>query len=518
MPKKRLSMRKIKDVLRLKFESGLSNRNIGRALKITHRTVGDYLQRFSDAGLSWPLPEEMDETLLKEKLYPEKPFPSEASTQQMPDMKYLHKELRRKGVTLYMLWEEYRTQDPQGYGRTQFYHHYQQWAGKLHPVMRQEHKAGEKVFVDYAGKKPEIVNPLTGEITEVELFIGALGASSYTYAEVTRTQSLSDWCHSHIRMLEFYGAVPEIAVPDNLKSGVTKACRYEPDLNPTYQDLCDFYGLAVIPARKKEPKDKAKVESAVRIAEKKILGELRDQIFFSLEELNFAVAKKVEEINTTEFQKLDVSRKDLFIELDRPAMRPLPAARYEYGEWKTLKVNIDYHVEADFNYYSVHYSLIQKQVDVRLTWSTVEIWFKGRRVASHARFISGKGKYSTLEEHRPKAHREYMSWTPERILSWGKKTGPWTAMLMEKVMAARKHPEQGYRSCLGILRLAQKFTPERLEKACHRAVIIQGHSYQTVKSILNSGLDSQPLPEQKAPQQERLPLFHDNIRGKNYYQ
>ncbi|MCP4722762.1 MAG: IS21 family transposase [Desulfobacteraceae bacterium] len=517
MPKKRLSMRKIKDVLRLKFESGLSNRNIGRSLKITHRTVGEYLQRFSAAGLSWPLSEEMDETFLKERLFPEQPAPCEANSQQMPDMKYLHKELRRKGVTLYMLWEEYRAQDPQGYSSTQFYHHYRQWAGKLHPVMRQEHKAGEKVYVDYAGKKPEIVNPHTGEITEVEIFIGALGASSYTYAEVTRTQSLPDWCYSHIRMLEFFGAAPEIVVPDNLKSGVTKACRYEPDLNPTYQDLCDYYGLAVVPARKKAPKDKAKVESAVRIAEKKILGELRDQIFFSLAELSLAVAKKVEEINTEEFQKLDVSRKELFEQLDRPVMRPLPVVRYEYGEWKNLKVNIDYHVDADFNYYSVHYSLIQKQVDVRLTWSTVEIWFKGRRVASHARYLSVKGKYSTLEEHRPKSHREYMAWTPERILAWGKKTGPWTSTLMEKVMAARKHPEQGYRSCLGILRLAQKFTPERLEKACHRAVIIRGHSYKSVKSILERGLDSQPLPEQKAPQQESLPLLHYNIRGKNYY-
>ena len=414
-----------------------------------------------------------------------------------------------------MLWQEYREKEPDGYSKTQFYHHYRQWAGKLNPTMRQEHKAGEKVFVDYAGKKPEIVDPKTGEVKEVELFISALGASSYTYAEATLSQTLPDWISSHIRMLEFFGAVPSIIVPDNLKSGVTKPCRYEPDLNPTYQDLCDHYGMAVIPARKRKARDKAKVESAVLIVERMVLGSLRDRIFFSLTDLNEAIDEIVDKLNNKNFQKLDVSRRQLFVQLDRPAMKPLPVKRYEYGQWRKAKVNIDYHIEAEKNYYSVHYSLIHKVLDVRISAATVEIWHQGRRIASHQR-VCGKGKHQTLEAHRPPAHKKYLEWTPARILSWGRKSGPWTEALMETIMARRRHPEQGYRSCLGILRLGQKYSPQRLENACQRAVKIRGYSYQSVKSILERGLDAQPLPQTKSTP-ETLPLFHENLRGAHYY-
>jgi transposase len=516
MPAKRLSMRKIKEVLRLWFDQGLPCRAIARSCSINHRTVTQYVQRFKDSGLPWPLPEDLDDTGLDLKLFPRKARTHTERSCQMPDMRFLHQELRRPGVTLDRLWEEYRERAPQGYSRSRFYYRYRQWAKRLHPTLRQEHKAGEKLFVDYAGKKPQIVNPQTGQITEVELFVGCLGASSYTYAEVTLTQSLPEWIGAHIRMFEFFGAVPSILVPDNLKSAITRACRYEPDINPTYQDVAEHYGFVVIPARSGKARDKAKVESAVQIAERWILGGLRDQTFFSLAELNKAILTVLERLNTRKFQKVDVSRKDLFEHIDRPAMKPLPLIRYEYGEWRKAKVNIDYHIEVASNYYSVPFSLIHKHVEARLTAATVEIWYQGKRIASHLR-LYGKGRHQTIESHRPPSHQTYLEWTPERILAWGAKTGPWTASLMEQVMARKRHPEQGFRSCLGILRLGQKYGPQRLEHACRRAVAIQGHSYTSVQSILKRGLDTQPLPPSPS-QQEILPLFHSNIRGKDYYQ
>lgn len=516
MARKRLSMRKIKEVLRLHFEHQLSHRTIARSCGISHRTVKEYLRRLSQSGLSWPLPDDLDEGSLCIRLFPHRKKSISLPRPQMPEMTYLHQELRRPGVTLERLWEEYRAREPQGYSRSRFYYHYRRWAKTLNPTMRQEHTAGEKVFVDYAGKKPEIVDPDTGEIKEVELFVGCLGASSYTYAEATLSQTLPDWIGAHIRMLEFFGALPAILVPDNLRSGISRACRYEPDANPTYQDLADYYGLAIIPARTGKARDKAKVESAVLLAERWILGGLRERTFFSLAELNEAIREVLEKLNSRKFQKLDVSRKDLFEQVDLPAMRPLPATRYEYGEWRKAKVHIDYHIEVIYNYYSVPYSLIHKTVEVRLTAATVEVWYQGTRVASHPR-LYGKGAHQTLDIHRPASHRQYLEWTPERILTWAAKTGPWTEALMEKVMASRRHPEQGFRSCLGILRLAKKYTPERVENAARRAVAIKGYSYRSVHSILERGLDSQPLPEPKPPQ-EPLPLFHSNIRGKHYYQ
>ena len=516
MSAKRLSMRKIRDVLRLRFEHGLSDRAIGRCCSISHRTAAEYLQRFLRCGLSWPLPEDLDEQSLHTRLFPQRADSADSPGPQMPDMKHLHRELRRKGVTLHLLWEEYRQGAPTGYGKSQFYDHYRKWAAKLNPTMRLEHKGGERVFVDWAGKKPEVVNPETGEIQEVELFVGCLGASSYTYAEAALTQSLPSWIAAHIRMLEFFGARPAIVVCDNLKTGVSRSCRYEPDLNPTYQDFADHYDLAIIPARVAAPRDKAKVESAVGIAERMILGGLRHQTFFSLAELNAAIAVVLDRLNHKKFQKLDTSRRELFEQLDRPVMRPLPASRYEFGEWKKAKVNIDYHIEADRNYYSVPYALIHQPVQVRLSAATVEIWHQARRVASHQRMYT-QGRHYTQEAHRPPSHAEYLRWTPERILAWGRKSGPWTESLMEKVMAARKHPEQGFRSCLGILRLAQKYGAPRLEKACQRAVRIQGYSYKSVKSILESSLEEQPLPEDNSDRQAAA-ILHDNIRGKDYYQ
>jgi transposase len=509
-------MRKLREILRLKFQHRLSDRAIGRSCGVSHRTVADYVRRFVGSGLSWPLAEGFNDTTLQAMLFPEKASNLAASEpRSMPDMKCLHRELKRPGVTLYMLWEEYRQQEPDSYGKTQFYQRYRTWANKLHPTLRQEHKAGEKVFVDWAGKKPEVVDPGTGKGRQVELFVSCLGASSLTYAQARRSQRLPEWIGAHVDMLEFFQAVPAIVVPDNTRSGVTRACRYEPDLNPTYQDFADHYQLAIVPARRYKPRDKAKVESAVLIAERLVLGGLRDQKFFSLAELNKAIAQVIEKLNNKTFQKLDVSRRQLFEQLDRPAMRPLPAKRYEYGEWKKAKVNIDYHIEVARNYYSVHYALIHKTLDVRLTADTVEIWHQGRRVASHLR-IYGKGRHLTQPAHRPPSHKKHLRWTPERILSWGRKTGPNTEAVMAKVMESRRHPEQGFRSCLGILRLAQRYDPKRLENACRRALAIGGYSYKSVKSILERSLDSEPLPEEES-EPSQLTLPHGNIRGKDYY-
>lgn len=516
MPAKRLSMRKLSEILRLKIDHELSDRAIGRSCRISHRTVADYVQRFLESCLPWPLPEDMDEAAIQARLFPiNQSVPPPDDSKSMPDMKYLHGELKRPGVTLYLLWEEYRQQVPDGYGKSQFYQRYRQWANKLNPTLRQEHKAGEKVFVDWAGKKPAIVDPTTGKRRHVELFVACLGASSYLYAQARPTQRLADWIAANVHMLEFFEAVPAIVVPDNTRTAVTRPCRYEPDLNPTYQDFADHYSLAIVPARSRKPRDKAKAESAVLIAERLILGGLRDQDFFSLTELNAGIGRVVKKLNDKPLQKLDESRRKLFERIDRPAMGPLPAKRYEYGEWKKAKVNIDYHVEADRNYYSVHYGLIHKSVDVRLAVSTVEIWYRGRRVASHQR-IYDKGRHSTQLAHRPPSHQKHLEWTPERILAWARKTGPCTEALLAKVMARRRHPEQGFRSCLGILRLAQRYSPQRLENACQRALTIGGCSYKSVSSILKRGLDSEPLDADSQPTDQTL-VVHGNIRGKNYY-
>jgi transposase len=506
-------MRKIKEVLRLHFELRLGLRQIGRSLHLPHSTVGDYLNRATRAGIGWPLPENLGDTALERTLFPPAPASSD-NGRPLPVWEEIHTELKRKEVTLALLWEEYQARHPGGYRYSRFCDLYREWAGKLNTSMRQVHKAGEKMFVDYAGLTLPVVNRATGEIREAQIFVAVLGASSYTFAEATWSQNLADWIGSHTRAMGFFGGVPQIIVPDNLKSGVTKPDRYEPDINPTYNDLAAHYGAAVIPARVRKPKDKAKAEVAVQVVERWILARLRNRTFFSLAEANAEIARLLGSLNNRPFKKLPGSRREAFEALDRPALRPLPATAFEFAEWKKVRVNIDYHVEVEKHYYSVPYQLLKQQLDVRLTATTVECFHKSKRVASHPRSHQ-KGKHSTLAEHMPKAHQEYAAWTPQRLVGWAAKTGPDTAALVEKILASRAHPQQGFRSALGLLRLGKTYGQERLEAACTRALAGAACSYKSVESILKTGLDRQPLPQTTAPS---APIAHRNIRGTNYYQ
>jgi len=512
MPAERITMRKIREVLRLKFECRLSNRKIAESTSIARSTVSDYIQRVSAAGLSWPLPQDMDDAQLEKILFDQAPHTPEDQRPPL-DFSQIHSELKRNGVTLMLLWHEYKAENPQGYQYSQFCHRYRQWCAKLDPVMRQDHRAGEKLFVDYSGMTVPITDPGNGQVREAEIFIACMGASNYTYAEATLTQSLPEWIDSHVRALEFLGGVPELIIPDNLKSGVSKACRYEPDLNPTYLDMANHYGTAVIPARVRAPKDKAKAEVGVQIVERWILARLRNRTFFSITELNRAIAVLLVELNNKPFQKLPGTRQSTFESMDKPALKPLPVARYQFAQWKKARVHIDYHIEVDRHYYSVPYQLIKKELDIRLTVNTVECFYKGSRVASHVR-SDRQGRHTSVREHMPKSHQKYVEWTPERLLNWAGKIGPHTAELIEKVMVSRMHPQQGFRSCLGILRLGKSYGEDRLEAASKRANQIGGRSYKSVESILKNGLDRKPLPGEDP---SGLSIDHDNIRGGKYY-
>jgi len=507
-------MRKIREVARLKA-SKLSVRQIARSCKIARSTVSDYLTRLDAAGLSWPLPPEMDEGQLDVRLFRRPEVRGRDGARPLPDWAVIHKELRRKAVTLNLLWQEYRETYPDGYGYSQFCVLHRGWAQTLDVSMRQTHRAGEKLFVDYAGMTMPVTDPATGEMHDVQIFVAALGASQYIYAEGTRTQQLPDWIGSHVRTFEYLGGVTEIVVPDNLKSGVTKACRYEPEVNPTYANMASYYGTAVIPARPRKPKDKAKVESGVQIVEREVLARLRDRTFFSLGELNQAMRELLAAVNTRPFQKLDASRRQLFEELDQPTLRSLPSGRYEYGEFFQPTVNIDYHVEVLGHYYSVPYALKGQKVEARLTVRVIEVLHRGKRVASHVR-DDRKGRHTTDPAHMPKAHREHLEWSPSRIIQWAGTIGPYCAQAAEKIIKSRQHPEQGYRACLGIVRLAKSYEAGRVDAACHRALALEVCSYQSIKSILKTGKDSAPLPGDGAALMG-CDVHHQNVRGKDYY-
>ncbi len=504
-------MRKVHLVLRLFFTAGLSIRAIARSINASPSTVGDYLRRAQVAGLSWPLPDGMDERAVEAKLFPP-PAPSHAP-RPLPEWTRVHRELRRKGVTLSLLWHEYKAEHPDGVQYSWFCDRYRAWAQHLDVVMRQEHRAGEKLFVDYAGHTVPIVDRETGELREAQIFVAVLGASNYTFAEATWTQSLADWCASHVRALRFLGGAPELVVPDNLRSAVSKAHRYEPDTNPTYQDLAEHYAMAILPARVRRPRDKAKVEAGVLLVERWILAALRNRTFFSLAELNAAIAELLERLNDRSFKKLPGSRRTMFESLEQSTLTPLPHEPYIFAEWKKVRVHIDYHVEVDHHFYSVPFTLRGKQLQARFSANTVECLHLGKRVASHVRSYA-RGRHTTLPEHMPEKHRQMGQWSPKRFIQWAEKTGPATAQLITNVLGARKHPEQSYRSCLGILRLEKAYGNERLEAACRRALILGTYAVRSIESILKHRLDEQPLNE---PQDLQLPLDHDNIRGPSYY-
>ncbi len=506
-------MRKLKEVLRL-HSFGLAQRQIARSCAVGQSTVSEYLKAAEAAKLSWSKVADWDEARLTAALLPKAPAEAPAARLAEPDFAAIQGELQRhKHLTLQLLWEEYRGQHPDGYRYSRFCELYQRWRRKLEVVLRQTHRAGEKLFVDYAGRTVPVQDPAGGQGREAQLFVAVLGASSYTFAEATWTQGLADWIGSHLRAFEFLGGVPEIVVPDNLRSGVTRACRYEPGVNVTYEEMAQHYGVAVVPARVGKPRDKAKVEAGVLVVERWIVAALRKRTFFSLGEVNQAIAELLVRLNERPFRKREGSRRTLFETLDRPALKPLPVERYQYGEWKRARVNIDYHVEYDQHWYSVPYQLTQQEVEIRASAATVEVFHKGIRVASHPRSHEPH-HHSTQPEHRPRAHQRHLEWTPSRILEWSAKIGPTTAQVVERILASNCHPEQGYRSCLGIIRLGEEYPHQRVEAAARRAVALNVCTYQSLKAILKNHLDGQatePVPDSQPT------IDHPNLRGPDYY-
>jgi len=506
----KLSMKKIKEILRLKWELNLTNREIGRSIGVSNSTAGRCVKRAKDAGLNFSMLDGFTEEELQQLLY-SPPQSKPAVINKGIDFNYIYNELKRKGVTLQLLWYEYKTQYPEGIGYSRYCDIYRKWRDTIDACMRQTYKAGEKMFVDYAGMTVLIC--INGEEVQAEIFVATLGASNYTYAEATLSQTLSDWTGSHVRAFNYFGGVTEIVVPDNIKTGINKAHRYEPDLNPAYQELAEHYGIAVIPTRICAPQDKAKVEEAVQNVERQILAKLRDRKFFSLRELNECIKPLLEELNRRPFQKLPGTRLSQFEALDKPMLKPLPNTPYIFANWKKARACIDYHIALDGHYYSVPYKLIKKELDVRYTQNTIEIFYKGQRSASHKRSYA-KGQHTTITEHMPRNHREYAKWTPTRIIDWAQKMGESTGALAEKIIETRAHPEQGYRSCLGIMRLGQSYGENRLEAACKRALHIGAYSYKSVQSILKNNLDQRQLP---ISQTDHVIQIHENVRGKEYF-
>jgi transposase len=505
-------MRRLREILRLRYEAGLTQRAIADACRIGLGTVSTYLQRAAAAALTWPLADDLDDAALEARLFvrPACPAPHDRA---LPDWRQLHLELKKPGVTLMLLWQEYRAVHPTGYAYSQFCERYRAWARRLKPSMRQVHRAGEQLFVDYSGKRPHLVDPTTGDAIAVELFVGVVGASGLIYAEATRRQDLSSWIGAHVRMLDALQGSPAVWVPDNLKSGITTASRYEPEFNRTYADLARHYGAVVIPARPARPTDKPLVEVSVQIAQRWVLAALRHHTFFTLDALNAAIRTRVEAINNKPMKRLRCSRRTLFDQLDRPALKPLPAMRYELAEWKTCRTNIDYHVEVDHNFYSVPYQLVHEPVDARFTASMVEVFFKSRRVAVHLR-LAGRGRFATQVDHMPRAHRAHAEWTPSRLIAWAEQSGPATGRVVTGILAHRPHPEQGYRACLGLMRLGRHYGADRLEAACLRAERLRSYRFRTVEHILTHQQDRLPLDEPPA----RAPLTHENLRGAPYYE
>lgn len=503
-------MRKIEEVLRLHHAGRRSNREIAQAVRVSPTTVADYLRRARQAGLTWPLADGLTERAVEAALFP--PAPASRIKRPEPDWAAVHRQLSRSGVTLELLWQEYRERHPDGYQYSAFCLHYRAFARALPVTLRQSHAPGERLFVDYSGQTVPVIDAITGEEHRAQIFVAVLGASNYTFVEATWSQGLADWLGSHVRCLEFLGGVPELLVPDNLKSAVKSPSRYEPDLNPSYAELAAHYGVTVLPARVRKPRDKAKVEAGVLLAQRWILARLRHRRFFGLDEVNRAIRPLLAELNRRPFKRLPGSRQSVFGTVDRPALKPLPPARYEFAEWKRAVVGIDYHVELERHYYSVPYRYARQPVDVRSTAATVEIFHRGERLASHPR-CRLPGRHTTVAVHLAPAHQAVAGWNAPRFLEWAARIGPHTQTTIERVLRARAHPQQGYRTALGILRLAKAYGNDRLEAACQRAARLQAISYRSLASILKHGLDRQTT----APVRAALPLQHANVRGPSYY-
>jgi transposase len=515
MPAERVAMRRVREIIRLKHSAGMATREIARRIGTSASTVRETLKRFEAAGLTWPLPEALNDGALETALYTNHGTKQGHRRYAEPDWAAVHLELKRKHVTLSILWGEYAALHPGGYSYSRFCELYRAWEARLSVTMRQTHVAGERLFVDYAGDGvPVVIDRHTGEIRMAQIFVAVVGASSFTYAQATWTQGLADWIDAHIRAFEAIGGVPQLLVPDNTKVAVIKACHYDPHINRTYSDMAAHYGAACLPARPRRPRDKAKVENAVLLVERGLLGRLRHRTFFSLAEVNTEIRSFVRWLNEERvIRRLGVTRRQLFERIDAPALQPLPVIPYVFAEWRVRRVGIDYHVEVEEHYYSVPHRFARTEVDVRLTSRTVELFYKGERIAAHAR-MSGNHKHTTISEHMPSSHRRYAGWTVERIREDARAIGPAVAALCELILEHRPHPEQGFRACLGIVRLAGPYGAGRVEAAAERAIEIGARTYSSVRSILDNNLDRH-RPQKRA--KDEPSILHANIRGPRYY-
>jgi transposase len=515
MPNERLTMRKIQEILRLHFDCKRSDREIATSCSVARSTVSDYVHRAQAAGLGWPLPDGCDEAQLEKLLFPSSRGRPKTPAP-MPDWAELHEKLKRKGMTLALLWERYKKDNPDGFQYSHFCDLYRDWHKKIDVVMRQNHRAGEKLFSDFAGSTLLVTNPHTGEVLTAHLFVAVLGASSFTYAEAFWSENCEAWCTGHANAFAYMNGVTEIIVPDNPRAAVNKPSQYEPDLHVDFHYMANFFGAAVIPARVRKPRDKAKVEAAVKVATMWIIAALKDRTFFSLAELNKAISELLEKLNNRPFKKMPGSRRSSFESIDKPALKPLPEGRYEYTKIGYARAGLDYHINVDGYLYSVPYEHAKQKLEYRLTATTLEVFFQGRRIASHPRLWI-KGRPSTLKEHMPSHHKLYqeqhVEWTPIRITSWAMQIGPAVADATSAIMSSKSHPEQGFRACLGVIRLARTWGNDRVDIACQRALSLNACSYKYIKLILESGGDLRPT----ASTQLTLSIAHDNVRGSQYY-
>lgn len=514
MPVESISMRKLKEILRLKYQGKLSNRKIANSLSISPSTVSTYVNRAKLIGIDdWPLPERWDDLKLSQHFLQTKISPRTAIP--LPVLSVFYHQLKQKGVTKQLLWQEYIERNTDNhYSYPQLCRIYKEWLSRQQPSMRQVHQYGEKLFIDYCGPTIPLVNPDTGELRGAQVFVAVMGGSNYTFAEATLSQKLEDWIMSHARAFTFFGAVPDIIVPDNLRSGTSRACKYDPDLNPSYQQLAAHYNVAIIPARPLKPKDKAKAENGVLIVERWIMAVLRHEVFYTLTQLNQRISELLRRLNTKPFQKLPGDRTSQFLTHELPAMRPLPLLDYEYTFIKKVKVNIDYHIDMHKHYYSVPYGLLKKQIEAHVSDKLVKLYYRNQLVAQHIR-SDRIGGYSTKIEHMPKAHQEYAQWNPERLKQWANKLGAYVLQWVEYQLASKAHPQQSYKVCLGLLNLNKIYPKKRLNNACQRALDTGGFRLQNIKVILKNNLDKAV----DDPDQDDLlaEIKHENVRGQDYY-
>jgi len=511
-----MKLRDIKKIIKLYYSKTLSLRQIGNSLNKPKSTVADYIIRFERSGLSLSDCAAKSSEEIYAALFPEERKRPKTRLQKiLPDPAKIHLELKKKYVTRELLWEEYKALYPDNhYGYTHFCNFYKAWHKRINVSMRINHKAGEKLLIDFSGLKWEYIDKETGELIDVEIFVATLGASGYTYAEATLNQTKPSLIETCSNAFEFFDGITEILVPDNLKSAVTKADLYEPDLNETFQDMADHYGSVVIPARPGRAKDKAKVELSVKLVQRWILARLRHRQFFSLAELNQAIFELLEYFNNRIIKRYGKSRLELYLELDKPVLKPLPTQRYIFREFKFCKVNIDYHVQVEGCFYSVPYQLAGLRVSAIYTINNVEIFHNNKRVAVHVRLYK-KGSFSTKEEHMASSHRIYAKWSPSRLIKWGETFGIYTGELIVEILRSKPHPEMGFRSCMAILSTAKKHNDSQaIELTSKKMLELKCYKVKHFKKILTNKTYNDDHDASSA----LYPGMHENIRGHIYYQ